>query len=557
MRSISVQIVFSLLMAAMLLGCGTNNVGLDPGSTHGTSGFTLNVLPGSFYGGAVVGDFSLEVTDYGDSTMVDIKATGAENLRGIYFDLEFDAQTMRPMIVNPTTLLGDQDDMVNVQVFSERGHVHYGQMLTHPDLRPGFSGDGVVTQVLFKNEPALNTRLVSAAPNSPSSAQILDTNIDTELSWWYANQGDYDQNSEVNISDITPIVLNIFKTGPWAVEMQENVVDGDNNNEINTADITPIVLYITRRAREFHIYSSADAADYTNDTGTIVQILFDPGIVLQSDFVVPIVAGGRLMYSVPIADIDGFDPARWYWVYPSSDGSDLGTKSNLVGGVGVPRSIISLTNIPPPDGGPGDSIGSPWDVDITTDYTFSLTDPDVGDVTNDVNTIYIVSDPAAGSIATPGTGDPFLNIEDAYTGTFNVTATYNGTPAENSIWFIVGADPVGLFIMKDETDADWASVNDPGGATSDNPYILGVSGGFNADYLTEFSMVANTMADGLGDVIPNNTLTWVAFPPFGVDWTGDGTFEANMFTGDYIFAQDGDSNNSNNVYVVHQSLPDS
>ena len=496
MRSLPVLMVFTIFMAAMLMGCGSKNVGLDPGASHGTSGLTLKVLPGSFYGGAAVGEFTLEVTDYGDSTMVDIKATGAEGLRGIYFDLEYDAQSLRPMMVEATSLLGDADEMATVQIFSERGHIHYGQMLLHPDLRPGFTGDGVVAQVLFKNEPALNTKLVSSAPSSPSSAQIVDANLDTSFSWWYSNQGDHDQNGEVNIADITPLVIHFQKVEPvelWSVGMVENVVDGDGNGEINLADITTIVLNFGNAASTFHIYTSPDPADYTNDTGTLVQILGADGIVDHSAGVAA-TAADRLRFSIPIADIDGYIAANWYWVYPA-EGTDLGIKSNRVGGEGIALPFLTLLNVP----ADGEGIAvNPYQVDDITDYNFTLTDPDDGNVTNHANTIYTVSN-GAGVITKATDPDPaILDVVADFTGTFSVDASYNSFPAEDKIYFIIDSGPAtGLFIMKDETDADWSDVNDPGG-TDSNPSVLGNTVDFNIDYSVEFSMVANTQADGLG-----------------------------------------------------------
>jgi hypothetical protein len=61
-----------------------------------------------------------------------------------------------------------------------------------------------------------------------------------DAGWAYRNAGDYDQNGEVNIADITPVGVHFRKTSSaddWDVA---RMADGDGNGEINIADITPI-----------------------------------------------------------------------------------------------------------------------------------------------------------------------------------------------------------------------------------------------------------------------------------------------------------------------------
>lgn len=64
--------------------------------------------------------------------------------------------------------------------------------------------------------------------------------LTAELSWGHYQQGDYDRNGEVNISDLTPVGVHLGKdtTSPdWAAAQ---TADGDANGEINIADVTPI-----------------------------------------------------------------------------------------------------------------------------------------------------------------------------------------------------------------------------------------------------------------------------------------------------------------------------
>lgn len=62
----------------------------------------------------------------------------------------------------------------------------------------------------------------------------------TLLSWSYAQPGDYDCNSEVNIADLTPVGQYLGRTAADADWAMAKVADGDGNGEVNIADITPI-----------------------------------------------------------------------------------------------------------------------------------------------------------------------------------------------------------------------------------------------------------------------------------------------------------------------------
>ncbi len=68
-----------------------------------------------------------------------------------------------------------------------------------------------------------------------------DFNGDTSLAWIHYQQGDYDQNGEVNISDLTPVGIHLGKNSSspdWLTAAL--IADGDGNGEINIADVTPI-----------------------------------------------------------------------------------------------------------------------------------------------------------------------------------------------------------------------------------------------------------------------------------------------------------------------------
>jgi len=177
-------------------------------------------------------------------------------------------------------------------------------------------------------------KVALAAPVSDASAARLAYDGGTQLSWGYACQGDYDQNSQVNISDLARLGQHYGATtggGPFPPDSIESVVDGDGNGEINIADVTPIGQNFGRRAAGFNVYQSTDQADLpaANDgpNGAGAQTL---GAVALADAVGD-AATQRLQFSfnVPAPPANGL-----FWVRPNdaADGSGAhGTPSIAAG----------------------------------------------------------------------------------------------------------------------------------------------------------------------------------------------------------------------------------
>src|SRR5690606_31139556 len=63
----------------------------------------------------------------------------------------------------------------------------------------------------------------------------------------YRNTGDYDQNGEVNISDLTPVGVHFHARHGDDNWTEAEVADGDANGEVNLADVTPIAVCYRHR----------------------------------------------------------------------------------------------------------------------------------------------------------------------------------------------------------------------------------------------------------------------------------------------------------------------
>lgn len=194
---------------------------------------------------------------------------------------------------------------------------------------------------------------VSSATKDRNSQAILAYNeASLELEWGYYSIGDYDQNGEVNVTDITPIVVNYGQSGPFEANSLQAVVDGDINGEINISDITPIVLNFGSFTTHFEVFRSSSESDYT----TSPQGANGPGTeslgTVTFDATAP--ASGRRLVSFALdSPQDGF-----YWIRPA-DGEQLGTPSTLL-------ELVVTPNILPV----ADLVATPLKGDVPLEVSF-------------------------------------------------------------------------------------------------------------------------------------------------------------------------------------------
>lgn len=555
MRTKTMIGVIAFLLVAMCLGCSTKNVGLQSDPTRDVSRFTLDVDAATFLDGASAGDIYITTEELDTHMLVNVNARGAEGLKALCFELEYDPDLFRPMTVAPTEAMGELSDLLTLHVFRNRGEVHYGQVLTNPEWRVGASGDVTLATVSFRKEPCPPTRVVSTPPDIAGSGAVLEwDDVAKDLNWRFASIGDCNQNGVVEVSDITPLGQNWDERSPagpptpFPYDTWESVVDGNSDGAIIVTDITPIGFNFGKRVLGgYNVYGSDDMEDVPVNltevqagAGTFVEnVEFSTAVGTKTV--------DRIAFTYDVAEPP---PFAWYWVVPVDSEGAEGWPSNGIPTNPVIQPVLSLTN--PPASGAG-TAADPWRANVTTPYIFQLVDPTDGDVSNDPLTTYTVSN-GAGTI---DTADATLDIENAFEGDFTVTATYNGMPnrADTTQYMRVTIVVEGLYIMKDPTDTAWDDV--VGSGVLDDEYVIrSAAPAFNVDYLTEFSLVANTEEDGSGDSIDVATLVWDAWPPFAVQdpgWATPGVFQANAdgFTGanNYVWAVDG-LDESNYLYIT-------
>lgn len=565
-------ILLAVVSALALFGCGTENIGQTNLPDKNAASFKLDVSEDSYLFGASASGFAVNVEEHGQDVLVNINVEDATRLTAVYFDLQYDPEQYRPLTALPTDAMGSREDMLRMNFMKDRGVVHYGQLLTNPQLRTGFTGTGTVAQVMFRKEATPQVRTVSTPPSSAQSNPLLTINgAGDTLSWGFYNQGDYDQNGRVAVQDLTPIGLNFQDAVTDAPDGPKAVVDGNNDGTISVQDLTPIGVNFGRRLESYNVYASANASD-KNATNSDPSTIAEQQNVLISAATANPVAGGRKLFTATVP----VDNTMLYWVRAADETGAEGSTSNLVTNDpgALPALVFSQAGSTPGD---GLTAGTPEELTAGDTYQIIVNSPaPVTDVSVDPDTVITL-----GSVnRTGGATDPTLTVGATqvdlavpadFAGTFQISATYQTVQTQpQTLFFTVGVIIPGgdLFIRPLPGDPNWAGVPNFGdanaGTTSADAYVMHDStfntvdegdGTFSLEFPLEASDV-DTFANDLAE----NTLDWAVFPPdsgpqFLVEWVNtpeDGIFKVNFLTNCEIIAVDGDQNESNHIFIFSQ-----
>ncbi|HES58545.1 MAG TPA: hypothetical protein ENO21_03845, partial [Firmicutes bacterium] len=285
-------IVTAALLLTFLHGCGGTNstsqsdvlvpetqspaAGATADQVISNGAFELHVLSSSFeLGGA--GTFALAVTDDETSTTATVSGN-VEQLRAAHIRLDYPADRLHPVTCEYGGWTGiEQDQLLQYTVLDDPGSVHHGTVLIRPKERPGVTGEVELLVVSFAPGAAAVVREAASVPTAQASA-IPDLSVNTatgECSFSYYNVGDYNQNSLVEIADITPLGMHFSEQSPdfpdpFPPDSIGSVVDGNNNGEVEIADLTPIGQNWENSVTGWRLYAGAEA-DYpetaTDDNG--------------------------------------------------------------------------------------------------------------------------------------------------------------------------------------------------------------------------------------------------------------------------------------------------
>jgi len=339
-------VVVVLLLATALCSCGGSGASLPAGSVQvdplsmplaadgvvtRQGAFQVTLLDASFsHGGRAELLVEERAIDGGHEVTVTARA---EQLRAALLTLDYPAERMHPVEgVEAVWPEVPADQLVRLTVLDSPPRVHHGTVVVHPQESSGASGTFELLTVRFA-DGAATPRRVAAVPTGAGSA-IPDLSVEAssgQVAFSYYNLGDYNQNSLVEVADITPIGVHWDEKSPdlpplpFPPDSIGSVVDGNSNGLIEVADITPIGQNWENACERWRVYGgSADdyPAEPTAGNG-------DATLLGTIEFPAETVIDRRLTIDETVDGLVAFDGGA-VWLRPVGSADDEGIASNLV-----------------------------------------------------------------------------------------------------------------------------------------------------------------------------------------------------------------------------------
>ena len=318
------RLMVVLIAALLAVGCGRGNgtTRLDqpqPGQPYRQASLALELIePATLASGSI----ELRTVEGAGTLRVEIVANGVSDLDALYFELGYDAQSLSPVRVEVSDSFATRDAHLALSILDQPGRLVHGQTVLRPQTAAGFSGSGVLSTIHFERRPMLKRQTASISPQNDGARTTIEIKDSKTLSWRYFNPGDYDQNGEVNIGDLTPIAVLFGEqaTGGFGPNTIEHVVDGDGNGLINITDLTPIGANFGNLVLKYLVFESESLTPYPSSNAapsTIPPI----AIIEMSD-----AFGDRISDRLRLEFAPDPLRIRHYWVRPTDTHSE-GTPS--------------------------------------------------------------------------------------------------------------------------------------------------------------------------------------------------------------------------------------
>lgn len=180
-----------------------------------------------------------------------------------------------------------------------------------------------------------HTASTAGAPPQTPKSKVSDLQValsagSPTFTWSYRNAGDYSQDGEVNVSDLSPLGLHFGKTSAAPDWAAARIADGDENLEVNIADVTPIGANLGAVMTGYLLQASNSPAGDGN--------WVTAGHVPISAATKP-EAGGALQFSITLPDISAGD---YFRVAPYFGDPDVNPAT------GIPSDPVSAAALPAP-----------------------------------------------------------------------------------------------------------------------------------------------------------------------------------------------------------------
>ncbi|MBN2080924.1 fibronectin type III domain-containing protein [bacterium] len=253
---------------------------------------------------------NLELRVTADTGVVEIAATAMAPADHAYLHLRYDAAAVHPVATSVAPELAERT--VFLGITSKPGVVVLG--LAARGGGEVLGGATPLATVEFAPGAVSASRGISAV--SATTVDDLRFNFDTpyRLEWSYACKGDYNQDSEVGVADLTPIGIHYLKTSESADWQAAQVADGNEDLHVTVNDLTPIGQNYLTGVTEYLVQGGASATGPFAGTDSVAQ----------STGALP-AAGGYKRYSYDLAaPVEG----AWYVVRAVQFGSEASGYSN-------------------------------------------------------------------------------------------------------------------------------------------------------------------------------------------------------------------------------------
>jgi hypothetical protein len=251
--------------------------------------------------------------------------------------------------------------------------------------------------------------------NAMNDLTLALSGSDWQLTWSYRSIGDYDQDGNVGVSDVTPLAMHYNHVVTDATDPLDPIIDGDGNGVIGVSDITPLAQNFGCRVAG---YAVEEMPNGSADWSALDQVLVDTGT-----------GTGRKQFAYTLtapADLSSFRVRP----YDNATPAAFGVESNAVRFAAFNLTVELEVATTPPVSGIGTE-ADPYVVEFNTitpieyDIRVYYAKGEAGetDVTDQVSfdtfpPAFISFDPAVLPEAAK------MTVDNPMAGSFNITASW-------------------------------------------------------------------------------------------------------------------------------------
>ena len=166
--------LLALAVSVVVPSCG-GHAAAPAGPLSQVDGFVLEILDDTHIEGGDATEFRLTSAVEGDTIVVEVAVSGADNLKALICGLSYDPEQYDPVSVNCTGMLDpDGGEVINQTVALDvaPGRVYHGQILPWPAQRSGLFGDAVLARAVFLRRPVSWNGTTSAVATSTRTVSL-------------------------------------------------------------------------------------------------------------------------------------------------------------------------------------------------------------------------------------------------------------------------------------------------------------------------------------------------------------------------------------------------